>query len=800
VSAQVPQQSRNVPVPLTSFVGRAREIAEVAALLRRPDVRLVTLTGPGGVGKTRLALRVAEELAADFPQGIAFVDLTPLVDHDLVAPAVARTLCVHDTGNLPIAERLVDALRDQSLLLVLDNFERVVDAAPLISRLLAASPRVKALATSREPLHLAAERVIPVGPLTLPDSAETADRVADSEAVRLFAARAEAVRPDFALTAVTMPHVAAICRRLDGLPLAIELAAARVGHLTPPALLTRLDRSLSLLIGGPRDLPERQRTLRDAIAWSHDLLSPADQVLFRLLAVFVGGFSLEAAEAVCGPQSTENRKQGAGRDSSSVPCSLFPILSVLDGVASLVAKSLLRIEGGPSGGSDTGSPRYWMLETVREFALERLEASGEAGPVRWAHAAWALALAEREGGVVIQRDDRGPAARRRLDAEWTNLREALAWYAREEQGEALVRMAAALGVWWTESSRIREGLAWAERALALAPPVPSVARGTAMLVAGRLAQDVHDFDAANAWFEAAVGLGRELGDPRLEARGLLVWGMLARGRGEYDLAEELLEAARALLLRIGDSTWAIHADYHLGAVAYGRGDLQKAEALLGETLATSRAHGSPDGVYCLEFLGLVACERGEIALAAERLAACAELVEQLIVIHQRGHVLAAVAVLAEAASLPEAAARLFGAAEGTRGEDWPSTDLPERAVYARAAERLVAALGTDGFARAREQGRRLRHEDATAELHAALAAVRNVAPPPPASLGSPGELTPREREVLALLVAGKSNPEIGAALFISPRTAQTHVTNILAKLGVASRTEAAAAAVRDGLV
>ena len=360
----------HLPVPVTSFVGRQREVADVCDLVRRPGVRLVTLTGPGGVGKTRLALRVAETLGGEFADGVAFVDLTLLADPDLVAPTVALALGIPGAGDRPLVARMVDLLRDRQLLLVLDNFEQVREAAPLVAEVLASCPQLVVLVTSREPLSLSAERVVAVSPLPLPDPTRPAEELATSDAVRLFTDRAQASRAEFALSKANIEAVADICARVDGLPLAIELAAARVAHLPPAALLARLDRRLPLLTGGKRDLPERQRTLRGAIAWSYDLLAPAEQALFRDLAVFVGGCTLEAAEAVV---------MAAGN----------PGLDVLDGVAALVDKNLLRQEDGPAA-----APRYRMLETVREFALERLADSDEERAVRDAHSAHFLALAE----------------------------------------------------------------------------------------------------------------------------------------------------------------------------------------------------------------------------------------------------------------------------------------------------------------------------------------------------------------------------------------------------------------------
>ncbi len=360
-----------LPAPPTSFVGRAGEAAAVVALLARDDVRLVTLTGPGGVGKTRLALRAAHELAAGFADGAAFIDLTPLTEPDLVAPTVATALGVRAAGDRPIAERLVEALRDRDLLLVLDNFEQVVEAAPLVAGLLAACPRLTALVTSREPLRLSAEHVFSVPPLGVPeaDAGAMVDATAHSDAFRLFVERARSARSDFAVTAANTPMIAEIVRHLDGLPLAIELAAARVATLPPRALLARLEHRLPLLADGPRDAEPRHRTMRDAIAWSNELLSAAEQTAFRRLAVFVDGCALEAIEAVLGP----------GADALAI-------------VPSLVGKSLLRQEEGPDG-----EPRFRMLETIREFGLEQLGARGEEIAARDAHAAYILTLAKAVG-------------------------------------------------------------------------------------------------------------------------------------------------------------------------------------------------------------------------------------------------------------------------------------------------------------------------------------------------------------------------------------------------------------------
>ena len=381
-----------LPVPFTALVGRTREIAGIAALLGRDDVRLVTLTGPGGVGKTRAAIAAAREIAVRFRHGARFVTLAPVNGAHLVAAAIAQALGVQEAGDTPVEQRLVAFLRDKHLLLVLDNFEHVVDAAPLVAHLLASCPDLHVLATSRIPLKLSGEREYALAPLGVADPAEPASpgETVHSDAVLLFAERARAVAPDFQLSADMAPLISEICRRLDGLPLAIELAAARVKVLPPSALLARLEHRLPLLTGGNRDLPDRQRTMRDAIAWSYDLLSPEEQVLFRLLSVFVGGFSLEAAEFVAG----EGERGNDGQENASPPVPLTPLPPTLDGITSLVDKSLVRPEASPAP-RGFPEPRYGMLETIREFGLEQLAKAAEEDDVRRAHAAWCLDLAER---------------------------------------------------------------------------------------------------------------------------------------------------------------------------------------------------------------------------------------------------------------------------------------------------------------------------------------------------------------------------------------------------------------------
>jgi predicted ATPase/DNA-binding XRE family transcriptional regulator len=413
-----PRPEHNLPAQLTSFVGREREIGLVLDLLRRPDTRLVTLTGPGGTGKTRLAIRVAEELLDDVPDGIFFVALAPVADAPTIIQALAQALGVGGGPGHALEAGVADYLRDRRSLLLLDNFEHLLSGAPLVSRLLARCRDVKVLVTSRSALRLSGEQEFPLEPLPLPDLRRPppASELAQNAAVALFVERAARARPGFALSADNAAALVGICVRLDGLPLAIELAAARVKLLPPPALLARLEGSsaLRLLTDGARDLPARQQTLRATIGWSYDLLAPAEQRLFARVAIFVGGCDLEAAEAVCG--------DGPPEGDAAAP--LAPLdIEVIDGVASLVDKSLLRQEEGVGD-----EPRFAMLDTIREFGLERLAAAGEAAELRARHARHYLAMVEAGGPFLLASELR----QRRLAAEQDNVRTALRWLV--EQG------------------------------------------------------------------------------------------------------------------------------------------------------------------------------------------------------------------------------------------------------------------------------------------------------------------------------------------------------------------------------
>ncbi|MBA3414784.1 MAG: tetratricopeptide repeat protein, partial [Chloroflexia bacterium] len=551
------------PTPLTSLVGREHEAAAVGALLRRDDVRLVTLTGPGGVGKTRLALAVTTAMSDAFADGVAFVALATIRDPGLVAPAIARVLGVREAVEASVLERVAAALRDRVLLLVLDNVEQVLAAAPLVVELLAACPRVKALVTSRTLLRVSGETPFPVPPLALPDDLGDRPRppsvaqVCRSDAVRLFADRVRGVQPDFVLTKETAPAAAEICARLDGLPLAIELAAARVAVLSPEAIAGRLQHRLPLLTGGTRDAPARQRTMRDAIAWSFDLLAPEERALFRRLAVFAGSFTLEHVEAV-------------GRVAGD------PTTDALEGLTALVDGSLVRrVER-------TGAePRFAMLETVREFGLEQLAASGEEDSVRGTHARHFLALAERSEPDVY----RGCDLVRLLGAieeEHADLRAALEHMEAAGDAEAFLRLAGALAPFWLFHSHRGEGRGWLERALdpIASAQVSAGTRAKALGGAATLAFTHGDYGRAAALAEENLALRRELGERQGIATALNLLGAVTRAQGACDQAAPLLEEALALFEDIGDPGWIALARGNLGILVYWRGDPGHGAALL----------------------------------------------------------------------------------------------------------------------------------------------------------------------------------------------------------------------------
>jgi predicted ATPase len=729
---------------LTSFVGRERDVAQARNLLWRADVRLLTLTGPPGIGKTRLGLAVAAAVRGEFAHGGWLVPLAPISDPALVLPTVAQTLGLQETADQGIERVLAAFLRDRQLLLVLDNFEQVVDAAPALTGLLAHAPRVKALVTSRAPLRVYGEHEFPVPPLDLPAAPPDGAGVAGPggrsatgppvaalgqvAAVALFVQRAQAARPDFTLTTENAAAVAAICRRLDGLPLAIELAAARSKLFSPAALLDRLADAplLELLAGGPRDRTDRQRTLRGAIEWSYNLLTEEEQRLFRRLAAFVGGRAPEAVEAVCNAEGD----LGVG---------------VWDGLVSLAEKNLLQQQEGFDG-----APRFWMLVTIHSYARERLTDSGEAEAVRRRHAAYYLALVERAEPHL-----RGAEQQQwldRLESEHDNLRAALGWALACGEGALAQRLAGPLWRFWSVRGYLTEGRAWLARARE-ADAARTPARAVVCRAAGTLAQAQSDYSAARRLLEEALSIFRERDDRLNEARTLNNLGIVEYEQGDLEAARATYTAvlqiqraldeqwglaaaltnlgmvamdlndpaaargyhteALALFRELKDRRGATAALNNLAVLAHQEGNYAAARAMWQECAATYREFGYKESLgLALANLGVAARDEGAYdearALYTEGLALLREVGNLRVI----GHALDRLAGLAVLEAQPEKAARLFGAAEALLRNVKARLPTYNQQEHDRFEARARARLGAARFAALRREGSALSTADA----------------------------------------------------------------------------------------
>jgi len=760
-----------LPKPLTSFIGRERELAQAKRLLA--DSYLVTLTGPGGSGKTRLCIALAAAVAGDYLDGVYFVPLAPVRDPGLVPSTIARSIGLQDARDRPLMEHLVSQLCGRQLLLVLDNFEHLLAAAPIVTRLLQETSAVRILVSSRSSLRISGEQECPVPPLTVPDETHpTAASLAACESVRLFTERAAAALPGFTLDDENAAAIADIARRLDGLPLAIELAAARVKLLPPEAILPRLDHSLGLLTSGRRDLPDRQQTLRATIAWSHDLLTEGARRLLAVCSVFAGGVSLEVIETVC----------DAAVDIG---------LPVLDGVAELVDQSLLRQLPRP------GPVRYVMLETIREYAAERLATMPEAEQVRGAHAAAFLALVEADG-----RPHAGLARKEwleQVDAEHNNIRAALSWY-RQHEPPAALRLAASMSAFWSLRGHHTEGRQRLGELLDLVSSL-SVVRVSALNGASWLAIDQGDYARATDMLRESIGLSQALGDTAGEAIATVYLGRCTMSTGR--IAEGAPDVARAVALvsQTADGPAIAFTTFYSGLVALLTGQLETACGLFTRSAAMAAELGrAPLSARARLMLGFPLLDLGELSAARTALA---EGFRMSTDVGDRWFVqlgLGGFVGLAAKTGRPRLALRLAGAAAAYR--DMNEFSMPEpmeeivdrwlapvRAKTGRAAGRLLA------------EGRKLSPEEAVGLVLANEPDEpgRQSASRLGLRRGSSSALTRREAEVAALAARGLTNRDIAAQLFLSVRTVEVHVDHVLTKLGFRTRTQLAAWALEEGL-
>ncbi len=811
-----PAPQWRVPATFTPLVGRKRDVAAIEAMLMRPEIRLLTLLGTGGIGKTRLALQVATQMRAFFDDGICFADLASTSDPTLIPLIIAEALGIRQNVNLSIFKQVELFLRDKQLLLILDNFEHVVTAAPLIEDLLTTSPSLKIVVTSRAVLHLRAEYEYQVTPLSLPDlkGSPASEDLAHSTAIALFVQRAQAVLPTFRFARANAHAIAEICVQLDGIPLAIELAAARIRLLPPQALLSRLTQRFEVLTGGAVTLPTRQQTLRNTLKWSYDLLDANEQKLFRRLAVFAGGWTLEAVEAL---GNADHETQDAS--------------VVLNAMASLIDKSLvLQVE------KEGTEPRFEMLMTVREYGLDCLRECGEEEQIQRAHADYYLALAE-EAEPHLKGAQQLPWLRR-LDREQENLRAALGWLIAHEEVEQTLRFCGALWWFWQMRGYWSEGRRWLKAVLTLTGTAERTAmRAKALSAAGGLATTQGDEAEARLLLSESVTLFRELADDRGLVLPLATLGELMIRQGDPttgallmqesislcrklgctwelsrvllmlayiawlqgDLAQELALAQESLLLarELGDKHLIAYALNNLGYAAWLQGDLVRATALAEEGLLLARELDDKALItLALETLGSIVLSQGDleraIACFTEGLSVAQELGNQMYI----AWYFMGLARVAVKQNQLKRAARLFGAAE-VRYDVNKELNPNQRDDYERMISSVRAQLGEQAFAAAWVEG----HTMTLEQILAATEPVSTSEPVLPTSPSAPivkpspapaypDDLTVREVEVLRLVAQGWTDAQIAEHLVISRRTVNTHLTSIYRKIQVSSRSAA----------